>query len=83
MVELVDTRDLKSLGCNGHAGSNPARSTKIMTESIFNKGLRIVLSCKTKEQKVIATKWLELAINNKLINYHDFIMLEDILENKK
>ncbi len=27
MVELVDTRDLKSLGHNGCAGSSPARAT--------------------------------------------------------
>lgn len=29
VVELVDTRDLKSLGCNGRAGSTPASGTNI------------------------------------------------------
>ena len=33
MVELVDTRDLKSLGHYGRAGSSPALRTKIMNKT--------------------------------------------------
>lgn len=39
MVELVDTRDLKSLGHYGRAGSSPALRTKIIKNSVSNDGV--------------------------------------------
>jgi hypothetical protein len=37
VVKLVDTRDLKSLGCNGHVGSSPTvRTTTKEIEMNYN-----------------------------------------------
>ena len=39
VVELVDTRDLKSLGHCGRAGSSPASGTFYKTNTLINKVL--------------------------------------------
>ena len=45
MMELVDITDLKSVGCNGRAGSSPAASTNRRNEGKPGNGAE----CTSKE----------------------------------
>ena len=45
MVDLVDTRDLKSLDHNGRAGSSPARATTCNRKHLIMRCLRFLI-CK-------------------------------------
>jgi hypothetical protein len=48
-VELADTRDLKSLACNGCAGSNPALGTFCLLQSRKEKAMKDYLTAKLIE----------------------------------
>ena len=62
MVELVDTRDLKSLGHYGRAGSSPALRTTLVNHSVFSR-VFVILRVLANERKIdMIAFWIILAV---------------------
>ena len=69
MVELEYTKDLKSFGCNGHAGSTPATRTRFKGAmlQLADRGVLETLGCNVHASSNLASPTRYLKHINLLI----------------